>query len=298
MSIIELNKRVRSSNSAESGKRKDGAIDTNVLQTLDCHLGDNPTEYEFGYYAELFQAANALDLKQRIAAIVNRLGFSDFSFVRLDDFGESELTLMMTFPAQLFRAHHGNDPYERDMVIPYAKEEMKPIYLSTFYDYILQSPIDTVMTRAIKETRRLNESFGYFDCYNIPLKSRNGEDRVLFSVSQRGLCPAEFKLKMRGYETTLLLLAEAIDLVVARKFPELLAKRDSAEKININRGPLRVLDALANNDLKVGQIADKLCISIVTANKHLETARRALGVKTNYAAIRKAITYGLIKYDN
>jgi DNA-binding CsgD family transcriptional regulator len=39
-----------------------------------------------------------------------------------------------------------------------------------------------------------------------------------------------------------------------------------------------------------------LNISPVTVSKHLETARKALGVRTNHAAIKKAFVNDLIAY--
>ena len=53
---------------------------------------------------------------------------------------------------------------------------------------------------------------------------------------------------------------------------------------------------LANNDFNISQVAEHLSISTVTANKHLETARRAFGAKTNYYAIKQAVLNGLIDY--
>lgn len=253
---------------------------------------------QFGYYTEFVKARDVEDLKNRIARIVNRLGFADFSFMRLDCTEQVHASILLAFPSQFCKTYCDENFNKRDILIPFVNGELKPMYLSEFYDYALRSPVDVVMTRAIREIRRLNENFGYFDAYHIPLVSRNGVDRVMLSVTEKGLSPIDFKLKMESCETTLQILAEAIDAIVTEKFPELLIKRDEQKgAISINPAPLRVLDALANSDLKLGQVAKKLCISIVTANKHLESARRVLGVQTNFAAVRKAILMGLIRFD-
>jgi DNA-binding CsgD family transcriptional regulator len=93
-------------------------------------------------------------------------------------------------------------------------------------------------------------------------------------------------------------LCEAIDFVASRKFASILLSTSAEDTANIviNPRPLKVLDTLANNDFNIAQVAEYLCISTVTANKHLEAARRAFGAKTNYYAIKQAVLNGLIDY--
>ena len=103
---------------------------------------------------------------------------------------------------------------------------------------------------------------------------------------------------MKERYADLQLLCDAIDRRVYRKFPsELLGdERLLPRAITINPRPLEVLEMLANNDMNITQVAGALGINVVTANRHLQAARRAYGVKTNYAAIRQAILNKLIVY--
>lgn len=303
MSTIENNRLARKKSTAgKRGKRGEGIGNAPPRGEKGADfdsLGNTfAASRQFGYYAEFTKAQDIADLKNRIAEIVNRLGFSEFSFVRLESMEQVHASILLAFPSQLCKTYCEENFHKRDMLIPFVTGELKPLYLSTLYDYALRAPVDMVMIRAIREIRRLNEAFGYFDAYHIPLVSRNGIDRVMFSVTEKSLSPIDFKLKMESCETTLQILAKAIDAIITEKFPELLIVHDEREEtIAINPGPLRVLDTLANSDLKVSQVANKLCISIVTANKHLEAVRKVLGVKTNFAAIRKAVMKGLICFD-
>ena len=154
------------------------------------------------------------------------------------------------------------------------------------------------MTRMMRAINKLNRSHGYYDFYNSFANAKNGNGNVMLSVTNRGCNSVRLREIVKGSESTLQVLCEAIDFVASRKFSEALlgTNFESTTNIAINPRPLKVLDALANNDFNISQVAEHLCISTVTANKHLETARRAFGAKTNYYAIKQAILNGLIDY--
>src|SRR5690606_25982127 len=113
----------------------------------------------------------------------------------------------------------------------------------------------------------------------------------LFTVADKGCEPFALKGKVEACQRSLQLLAEAVDFICTTKFSEFreLGRPREKEKYAINPKPLRVLYALANSDLQVQQVADKLSLSLVTVNRHLDVVRKTLGVKTTYAAIKKAI---------
>lgn len=255
------------------------------------------SEYEFGYYADLSSANSVGEFKNKIHSIVQGFGFSDFSFVRMHC-GDIDSKLLVTGSEEMLSAYFDQNFMKYDMILPYTEQSLEPIFLSEIRDYVSKSPFQNETTRGMKSIYELNKSYGFHDYYNIPVKALNGEGNVLFSVTIRGYSPTEIKRAVDKSKVALLLLCEAIDFVVTQKFSEdLIGERVAApEGIAINPRPLRVLQALANNDFNIMQVAEHLNISAVTANKHLETARKALGVRTNYAAIKKAILNGLINY--
>ena len=59
---------------------------------------------------------------------------------------------------------------------------------------------------------------------------------------------------------------------------------------------MKVLSAFANNDMTISQLSDTLCVSSVTVHHHMNTARKALGARTNAGMIKKAMQLGLIEY--
>ena len=62
--------------------------------------------------------------------------------------------------------------------------------------------------------------------------------------------------------------------------------------------PLRVLAALANSDLPITELAEKLFISPITAHQHITAARKAMGTRTNVGAIKRAMQLGMIAYTD
>jgi len=90
------------------------------------------------------------------------------------------------------------------------------------------------------------------------------------------------------------ILAQAIDYVGTRKFPDFFLCEHECQKIVITPKPLVLLNMLAQEDLTLLQTADKLSISIHTADKHISAVKKALGASTIHGAIYKAIKVGLI----
>lgn len=264
--------------------------------TLIKNLPSN-AETEFGYYADLSEAKDINEFEQRIHASVKSLGFDEFSFFRTAGPSQDPQKLI-NISSSMVHDYFTERLYENDLILTYANKNTAPIFQSILYEYAAQAPVDTEMTRTMKAVRKLNKSFGYYDFYNSLSQAKNGNGNVMLSVTSRGCHSVAMRKLVADCRSTLMLLCEAIDYVASRKFSEVLLDgrlKDRAD-IAINTRPLKVLDTLANHDFNITQVAKYLSISTVTANKHLETARRAFGAKTNYYAIKQAVLNGLIDY--
>tara|TARA_B110000211_G_C14010855_1_gene523061 strand:+ start:562 stop:1317 length:756 start_codon:yes stop_codon:yes gene_type:complete len=168
------------------------------------------SEYEFGYYAELSSTKNVIEFKNKILSIVQGLGFSDFAFMRVHC-GDIDSRLLLTTPADLLASYFGDDFMKYDMMLPYAEQKLDPVYCSEVFAYAADSPFQNETTRAMKAIFELNKSYGFHDFYNIPMKARNGEGNVLFSVTVRGHSPTDVKRIVDECHMALTLLCEAID---------------------------------------------------------------------------------------
>jgi DNA-binding CsgD family transcriptional regulator len=255
-------------------------------------------EIQFGYYAELSASLDVADFQKRIGKIIHGFGFSEYTYSWLTQFTNLPPELG-TLPTSLTNKYFDARLYEYDMGLLRAKEGSSPFFQSTIHDYIARAPFNSAMTRKMREITELNKSFGYYDYFITPVCKNNGSVQPVLSVTCRGLSSVELKSSVDGCESVLCLLAEAIDFVAEKFFPEIDRHTVSGKpsKAAINPKPLRVLDTLANSDLTINDVANQLSISVVTANQHLKTVRKALGVKTNYAAIKRAILDNLIDFE-
>lgn len=278
---------------------EDSPIPEGVAYT-DNRYGRDESEVDFGYFAKLSTARDFSDFKQRISHETHRLGFSDFAFARLSG-SDVDPNILATTPKELVRLYFEEGLDRHDLIVPYVQSNGQPTYRSSLEEYVEHAPFITDMSRVAQAIYDMNKSYGYYDYFHIPMNACNGIGKVMFSVTNKGDTPVEIRNAVAGRQSSLQLLCEAIDYVVTRRFTELVVGKGKkpATTIKINKKPLLMLETLAKNDLNISQVADKLFISVVTANKHLETARKALGVRTTYAAIRKAVQYGLIDgYDD
>jgi len=255
------------------------------------------SEVEFGYYAELSEARDVNEFEEKIDKLIKALGFDEFSYFRAAGVNGDPQKLV-TISQDMLRNYYNEEFYKHDLIINYINVNVSPIYQSALHDYVDKAPFEIEMTRMMRAINNLNRSHGYYDFYNSFARAKNGSGNVMLSVTNRGCSTVRLKELVKGSESTLQVLCEAIDFVASRKFAEFLLgfSVESRANIAINPRPLKVLDALANNDFNISQVAENLCISTVTANKHLETARRAFGAKTNYYAIKQAVLNGLIDF--
>jgi len=255
------------------------------------------SETEFGYYAQLSEVRDIYEFEKKIEKFIKALGFDEFSYFRAEG-AKGDPQKLVTISPNMLKNYYSEEFYKHDLILNYLNLNVSPIFQSTLHDYVEKAPFEIEITRLMKNIYALNKSYGYYDYYNCLAKASNGNGNVMLSVTKRGYTPVQLKKMVAGRESTLQILCEAIDFVASRKFGEVLLgglSQDGAD-IAINTRPLKVLDTLANHDFNISQVAEYLCISTVTANKHLETARRAFGAKTNYYAIKQAVLNGLIDY--
>ena len=259
--------------------------------------------YKTGYYAELsnhIERHGPQSLKKCIHSIVERLGFTHFSFINANR-ADVEQIILNTLPESIVLEYYNECLFDQDMIVQRALSHPQTGFVaSSIHDYVNKAPFQSAMTRCMNCIYQLNKSHGFYDFYHIPMRCSPHNDiehRYLFSVTIRGLNPFDFGAKVLAAESSLVLLAEAIAQSVIHHASDLLPK-DHPSVTTIRPKPLRVLNLLANSDCTIEQIANDLSISVVTANHHLKSIRNHFNVKTNYAAIKKALLTKLITYQS
>ncbi|MEJ2417256.1 MAG: autoinducer binding domain-containing protein [Exilibacterium sp.] len=247
------------------------------------------------FFRSIASSKNIADFNNRVAVVIRQLGFTDFSFSRISSTRVVK-TLLTSMNQTLHKKYLEQGLHKYDMVLDYvAAGSMTPIFHSTIREAISKAPFVTCTLLRNQEILNLIRRFGYEDFYLIPMKDSNGRGAALFTVASKGVKSANFQQRIESYKTILQLLADAIDYVGRARFPKVFSNRkQQRQETVITPMPLRLLILLAKDDLNLKQAAERLNISLDTANKHMAAAKSALGVKTQAAAVYQALQKGLI----
>ncbi|TQV80064.1 hypothetical protein FKG94_10360 [Exilibacterium tricleocarpae] len=255
------------------------------------------------YLPQLHQTKDMEELHLSIQKILNKMNFSDYSFMRIDSAGYH--IPLTTFPAALTEKYAANNYFSKDFLVHYVAGNERPIFMSELYSVAYDTPYDVDLFRANQKIYELNQTFGYLDSYCVPLDSCRENSKAVLIVSQRNsgaknyepAAPIEFRARAAVHKPTLRVLCEFIDSAVARHSPQDEQYSQETEATKLTKKQLLVLSTLANNDFTMKQVAEELCVSPITVNQHVAAAKKALNAKTTIGAIKKAIKLGLIKYS-
>ena len=284
------NKSSNHNSHAELAKRHSWWIDSTT---------EEPPAPELDYFSELSLAKDFNDFKQRIMLALKQMGFTDFSFIHINAVGDADSLVLTTIPRAISQSYFDQGLYDQAPPTPYSNKGNGTPFQTRPNNHPSQTAFDHAIAGPTGEAYKINRSQGFYGFYNLPAKSFDGNGKVMFQQIQRDGDSTAFRDKIAEFMRPLELLSEAIDMIVIQRFAVTVGlKKPPLEAVyKINPAPLRVLQHLTNNDLNLQCLADKLSISVVTANKHMETVRKNLGVRTNYAAIKKALIQGLITFE-
>jgi hypothetical protein len=260
-------------------------------------LFDADAHYE-ALCQELTNAYNLEFFRSRILGVVNRLGFSDFIFIRLEREWHpgSERGLLHSLPKEMLDEYHENLLYNHDLLLSYGKVNTQPILGSQIYGYVDDAPFEMELTTKNRQLRKFYRRHHYLEHLAVPAAAINGSGHVQLILTSSGKSKDEIQSTAALVTPICRSLCKAVDSVSTRKFRSVFIDPKDAP-LMLNPKPLAMLQALANTDSTITHIADNLCISAITAHQHVATARKALGVNTNIGAIVKAVKAGLIIID-
>lgn len=235
---------------------------------------------------------------QHIIAIVNQLGFSDYIFLRTNKNWNSALPcgLLHSMPDEWLQMYRNEHFYEYDLILEYAKCNTLPIFSSQIYDYVDRAPFEIELTYNNRRLIQFYRRLGCLDQYNVPQTAFNGSGHVMLQVCMIGAQRKRLQSQVERTVEALRCLCSAIDEVSTRKYSALFI--DQYDKpVVIGSKPLRSLSLFARSDMTINELAGHLFVSPITAHNYIADARKALGVKTNIAAVMKALKLGLISFD-
>lgn len=248
---------------------------------------------ELGWYKFFAESRDVQAFARRIRNSVERLGFSDFSYHRVECNSSAEVC-MYTTPKRLAEYYDGEGAWLYDPVLLHCATKDEPIFRSTVNRYIEHAPFSSEGFARILKLRDYTADLGFFDYYHRSLRTTNGNGNAVLSVTARNMQINEFHSKIAKQVEKLGLLARVIDYVGSLKFPHNFMNNNESRDVVISPRPLVLLHVLAKSDLTVSQAADQLSISVSSVNKHVAALKQAFGAKTLWGALYKATKAGLI----
>ncbi len=243
-------------------------------------------------YKYLSLSTDVGDLKRRIALLIGKLGFSYFSFTLMGASHVQDSTIH-SLPSEFLDSYYQNNYQEYDWLWTSLKLSDKGIFGSTLHDQIFAAPYPTEEVEKNREIIKLIKSFDYEDFYAIPAKSET-ERKGAFIIWGLNMSQPEFQDRIKLCEGRLELLCNAIDHICSEQF-ESYYNDNGIIFPTITARPTELLTYMAFHDCTLYQAAERMHISVKTANVHIASAKKALNVKTTTNAISLAIKHGLIK---
>ncbi|MBL4800481.1 MAG: autoinducer binding domain-containing protein [Emcibacter sp.] len=228
------------------------------------------------------------EFTNKISDILERLGFTGFSFTALTP---APYLLYTSLSEAFLQTYHAEGFMVDDYDVRYRGTG--PTFRSAISQYMAAAPVETSDMARNREIGDLYKSHGLYDSYLIPVTSAG--DRFVFCVTTQTKNIANFHDKITAHAPRLLLLAKLILQSGKRKFKATFDRAANPPKIKITPKPLRVLQTLALDDLTLIQAAEKLGISIHTADKHSAVSKQAFGASTLHGAVYKAIQANMIR---
>lgn len=261
---------------------------------------DTTSDYSFGdtlgmtyCRLELLEAKDIADFMARIHRLTQGLGFSDFSFTRMNSSSDPDAHLQST-PRVMLDYYKEESIWRSDFMLQHAAHSLEPRFQTDIDKFVLKAPVVTDAILASTATRSFRLDQGYNEYFGLPIPAANGNGHILMALSSKDMPPAEFRARIGRVRNSIRMIADAIDYVGTKRFPSYFLGEKESDEILIHPKPLRLLVAIASENLSLKDAARMLCISDSTANQHIAAAKKALGAVTTASAVYKAVQCGLI----
>ncbi len=261
-----------------------------TLKNSSSNEGQSSSNYYF--YSRLSNAKTLLLFKEAIVEILGTLGLNSFRFAPV---GVENPRLLSNWSADLLEQYEQYTVY--DLVSRHAENQTSPVYMSTIADYVRQSPLALESNEKYLELYKFLVERNHYDIYNIPYRTPIGIN-YLFSVSKLNMEQDEFRLLIENQRSILYLLGDiAANIAIARYASYFFGPKAFSQRMGVTPKQVEILNIVAKGNVTLQGAAERLHISLDTANKHIAAIKAALGAKTQGAAVYRGIVTGLIDID-
>ena len=263
---------------------------------------DNQDKQNNQEIINLDQSVAELQFLQELAKRRTLNGFLKSLHQLLKPYGVGDFSLMLTRP----------DGFQRIWMYPeknrekYAEGRLHEVDFNVRHclrsdDLMLQSWINKFVDDAPgeddlfavnKDIRRMLEQLGFQNYGAFGFTPSSGCGRAIFSFSAKGASSEWIETRALNYKATLRKIAKTVEYIGSMHH-DMRVDRKLRQSELIPNKPLELLKLIAS-DLTLSDAAEKMCITVGTAEQHMYAAKKALGAHTQAGAVVKAIKQGLI----
>lgn len=221
---------------------------------------------------------------------IESIGFSHFSFMLLSS---HNLKQYGNFEEEVIDYYFRDKFFLKDQMVEHFQNNDDIMYTHRVKEHLMATPyMDRLTARRLAWITVL-EKHRYRSIIFIPINLPSNE-RCLLWLSKKKASPDEIKaiftVKMNSLNALVLTSINFLSV----KFPEFLTIRSHSVRKLLKTKPLRLINEMAANDLQLKSAAEKLCISLDTANKHMSSAKSQLKAHTPMGALYRAIREGIV----
>jgi len=240
---------------------------------------------------ELLGAHNHTELMARLGDILSALRFSDFAFTLKHS--SNNPSYYFSTCGQANQYFHELTDWEFDISAMYATAGDQPLYQTTIDAYLMRAPFATSAMAKSRALGSLARALGFEAMYHLPLTPRDFGPAML-TVAAQGCSAARLQELVATSQTELQALRAELDERIPELFANHCLRATALPRLSLGTTSLLLLNALAKDNLSLNEAAERLCISVSAANKHVAIIKKNLQAKTIASAVYKATSLGLI----
>lgn len=265
------------------------SLSPSLLNHLSNKTCDGPLlEQELIRY--LNHSSNLKELIHSLHTVVNYLGQCDYSLIRLDAAEQCDDKKVLT--PTLLACSYPLASHQRRAILTQAKfSDISHRHVSMLYHFI--ASVDSSSQLFAKHPVRyvLVTSVSHREYFIVVNNNPSCTGHINLST------PNTIQHRTNSTNAhlqTLQRVVNAVAYIGCKQFPSCFSQRRHARHGVISRQPQRLLNIIALQDATLHQAAKQLGLTINTINKHMATAKSALGTQTIAGTVWKAICEGLI----
>lgn len=240
---------------------------------------------------QLRRSQSIEDFLEKGLHFINKLGFSDMDIMQVTSTAPCVNFIASSLPETFFQNYMQEEMLLYDAIPDVLVRSTTSIYRSTIYEHIFNAPYPSLK---IDKNRAVNElwlSYGYNNCFYMPVDSENINGRLIISILQKNISQTEFKHKVNEQRAKLKMFhLVAEELLSQCKYLDNIRRKPAS----LQEGDSSILKAFCIYGTSK-EVADYLGLELTTINNKITRIKKTLGASSIANAVYISLKEGFIQ---